>query len=249
MTAHQDSHEGPGPLTAKATGRKSTVPKPGSMRSPSAGMGRQELAMAPTSKPKDHFFPRVHATARLIATARRRARLTRKQLADAVGVPPNPGAELIRHVETGRHPFPHPEHVRRMVEVLGLDAGALFLAQCQDFEELDRRDPVLQFSCGGQLYEYRPPAHQNDEEVRAGAREFVRRVDESTFLEGRGSWTTQACIRWSAIRAEYLHVSGRSAMGFRPLMRDVRAEDEPWLRLWAVTLELWLGARGVAASG
>ncbi len=71
LPPHQDSHEGPGPLTAKATGRKSTVPKPGSMRSPSAGTGRQELAMAPTSKPKDHFFPRVHATARLVAAARR----------------------------------------------------------------------------------------------------------------------------------------------------------------------------------
>lgn len=188
-----------------------------------------------------HPFPRVRAAARVVADARRRARKTRQQLADLAGVPADPGAELIRRIEDGRHPFPHPEHVRRMTAAIGLDPDALFLAQCEDFAELDRRDPSLWWILGGRTYTAELPDSDDDDEVRAAAFRAVRKLELELFQLAQGCDIPRFSIRWSSIRGEHMHPSGASVMGFRPILHDVPAGEGKWLLLWAQVLEVWLG--------
>ena len=166
------------------------------MRLPSAGTGRQELAMNPSATRKDHFFPRVNATARMITRARRGAGITRQELADAAGISRTSGRELIRRLETGRYPFPAPELMLRIVARLGLDADAVFLAQCQDFEELDRSDPRLLVSVEGRVFSQRPPPGLSEAGVRDWALALARRQDEAAFARSGGLWTTKSCLTW-----------------------------------------------------
>jgi transcriptional regulator with XRE-family HTH domain len=192
----------------------------------------------------DHFFPRVHATAKLLTTLRRAAGLTRRQLARKAKFTPSIGYELVRRIETGRHPFPHPEAARRLVRILGLDASALFLAQCEDFAQLDRRDPRLVLGVEDSGREIAAPAGLCDEEIRGWARQHFRELDDRIACQGGpGLWRTWACIRWSAIRCERMLPDGASVIGFRPVLLNLAEGERPWVENWMLTLENWLGIR------
>ena len=224
--------------------------------------GQQELVMTTSSRPKDHFFPRVHATARLVKEARRAKRLGVPRLMRRMGLTAGISrlprvAEWVRRIETGCFPFPGRQTTMALSEVLRIDPTALFAAQCADFEELDRREPYFVYGrqhhishAGASTYQP-SPVPMSREMSDAEAREWAR--ERFDYLVGRPctSHLTQAwaCILWSSIRCEWLLASGKSVRGFRPpILVPMTTEESWWYDNWCAGLESWLGVQSVGEA-
>lgn len=206
-----------------------------------------------------HPFPRVEAVASLLKACRRERGLSLPDLATALHGGAPQSLELLRRVEAGHFPFLSATMIEELRIALRWDPGAVFLAQCQDFAELDKPDPRLWIQIdftGRSGWAMHAEAECLSTEAPDYAIWFAEGIYSSRRTEYRRLLGKEASITgwvtWSRLRTYRLVAPGEPALGYRPPgWRGATDQDEAWMRRWEEAAGSWAPAeesRDAAAS-